>query len=451
MQKNIFEQESIPKLYFRLTLPLVLSLVVTLVYNLADTFFVAQTGNTDLVAGVSLCAPVFTMIMALGNIFGQGGSALISRLLGKNERESIRSVSAFCFYAAILTGVLFGGVMLLFGNPIITLLGASAKTRGYALEYYSVMAVGAPAVVLSFIHTNLLRSEGLSKESMIGSVGGTAVNIILDPIMISVWGWGARGAAIATVIGYLFTDLFLLLIVLRRSRILSVNIAKAKISGHFLSQILGIGVSAAVVNILQSICLILLNQSLLPYGDIYIAAMGIVQKASMIVQLVLVGLSFGSQPMFGYFYGAGDRQKLRGLYTFCCTFITITAVVLTALICIFAPNLIRVFMQEQEIVDIGASMLRWQVISMVCVGYILLGNIVFQSFGKVKEALFLSLSRQGYVFIIILAILTHVAGYQGILMSQAVSDVIAAGITAVLLHRIRRPAYDRQEEACSGK
>lgn len=432
----VFHTDSIPKLYFKLSLPLVLSMTITLIYNLADTFFVAQTANTSLVAGVSLCAPVLTLIMALGNIFGQGGSSLISRLLGQQDASGIRHASSFCFYVTIFAGILLAGLMLLIRGSALRLLGADSSTLAYASEYYTVLAVGAPVIALSFIHSNILRSEGLSRESMLGTAGGTAVNIVLDPIMISVWGWGAKGAAIATVIGYLFTDLFLLLITLKRSRILSVRLTEIRIPGEHIRQIFGIGLSAAVVNIMQSICIILLNQSLLPYGTAYIAAMGIVQKVNMIAMLILVGLAFGGQPMFGYYYGSGDSRRLRRLLRFCMRFISLAAVLLTAFVFGFAPALIRIFMQDPSIVSIGTIMLRWQVITMVCVGFILLITILFQSFGKIAGSMFLALSRQGIVFIAVLLIASRTVGYQGILAAQAVSDLITIGIAGIL-YRVR--------------
>ena len=172
MENAIFEEKKVSKAYMKLSLPLVLSMTVSLIYNLADTFFVAQTQNTNIVAGVSLCAPLFTTLMALGNIFGQGGSSLISRLLGKNDTTATRRVSAFCFWGAILIGALMGFIMLLFRTPLLYVIGANEETFNFARDYYTWLAIGAPALVLSFIHSNLLRSEGMSKESMIGTMGG---------------------------------------------------------------------------------------------------------------------------------------------------------------------------------------------------------------------------------------------------------------------------------------
>lgn len=435
MDRTVFEESSIAKTYIKLSLPLVFSMVITLIYNLADTFFVAQTNNTNLVAGVSLAAPVFTFFMALGNIFGQGGSSLISRLLGSGEQDGVRRVSSFCFYVTFFCGIAVAAVMLAFHEPILYLLGANEETYPYAWEYYLYLSIGAPAVLVNFIHSNLLRSEGLSKESMMGTVSGALVNIVLDPFLISVCGLGAKGAAIATVIGYIFTDVFFLFIVQKRSRILSLDIRKIGVSAQQLVQIFGIGVPAAFSNIMQSVSIILVNQFLLPYGNEQIAAMGIVLKVNMIALLILTGFTFGSQPLFGYLYGAGAKQKLRELLRFCLIFIGSAAVLLTVVVFVLAPVLMGCFMSNPQIIADGTVMLRWQVISMVFVGFVLLMTIVFQSFGKIAGSFVLSISRQGVIFLIILLIAASVGGYSGILVSQAIADVATALLAAGLFFR----------------
>ena len=229
MENEIFNEPRVSKAYMHLSVPLVLSMVVTLIYNLADTFFVAQTNDTNIVAGVSLGAPLFTLLMAVGNIFGQGGSSLISRLLGQKDKEGVRHVSSFCFYATIFAGIIIGIAMLVFRVPLLYVIGANKGTFAHASSYYIYLAIGAPTMMLSFIHSNLLRSEGMSRESMAGTIMGAVINIVLDPIFISALGWGAGGAAIATVIGYLCSDIFFAIIVVKRSKILSVSIKEFKI------------------------------------------------------------------------------------------------------------------------------------------------------------------------------------------------------------------------------
>lgn len=432
MENEIFNESPISKTYIRLSLPLVFSMVVTLIYNLADTFFVAQTNDTNIVAGVSLCAPVFTFLMALGNIFGQGGASLISRLMGQKDEFEVRRVSAFCFYATIAAGAAVAVIMLLVRAPMLSLLGADKETLSHASDYYTWLAIGAPVVMLSFIHSNLLRSEGMSTESMIGTVGGALVNIVLDPVFISVLGRGAGGAAFATVLGYLFSDVYFVLVVVKKRSLLSVELKNCKVSAGQVKQIFGIGVPAAIVNVMQSVSAVLVNQFLLASGNEKIAAMGIALKVSMIVILLLTGFAFGGQPMFGYYYGAQNQKKLRELVRFCSCFIFTAALLLTILVWAFAPVLIRCFIDNAEIISDGALMARLQVITMPFVGMILLITILCESLGRAISSFVLSVSRQGIVFFFVLLAAHRLFGYTGIIASQAVADVITMAIAAFI-------------------
>ena len=427
-----FDTKHLYRSYFKLAFPVVLGLVVTLVYNLADTYFIARTNDTSLIAGVSLCSPVFTTLMAFGNIYGQGGSSLISRMLGKQDADGVKRVSAFCFYVALVTGLVLAGILSAFHKPILSLLGADAETLPYAFDYYIVLAIGAPVMVLSFIHSNLVRCEGMAMESMIGTVIGAVVNIILDPILISALGMGAMGAAIATVFGYLCSVVYFLWLLRKKSRCLSVKASLCRVSGQELRQILGVGVTAALSNLMQSLCVIIMNQFLLPYGNDKIAAMGIVLKINMIAQLVLTGFAFGGVPLFGYLYGAGKRSDMKRLVRFCVGFLSALALALTGILCLCATPLMTVFLNDAAMIATGAEMLRWQAATTVFVGVVLLLTVLFQATGKVAPAFLLSISRQGVVFVAALLACVKLFGYEGVLMGQAVADGISA-IVAILL------------------
>ena len=434
-QRGVFDTDRLIPGYFKLALPVVFSMVITLIYNLADTYFIAKTNDAMLVAGVSLCTPLFTALMAIGNIYGQGGNSLISRLLGRGDRDSVGRVSAFCFYLAILTGAVIATPMLLLRRPMLGLLGASENTVAHAQAYYSVIVAGAPLVILSFIHTNLIRSEGMSTLSMAATVSGSLLNIALDPIFISVLGWGARGAALATVMGYTLTDLLSLIFVTKKSAALSVDIRRARVNRGELGQIFSVGVTAAITNIATSVCIVFMNQFLLPYGDDRIAALGIVLKVTMVVQLILVGFAFGGVPLFGYLYGAGERDKLKGLLRFCTLFMCALALSESLLVFLMAAPLIRVFIDDAAIIANGALMLRWQIIGMPCCAIVLLYTCLFQASGKALQALALSLSRQGLIFVAVFFIATLIGKYNGFLVVQPLSDALSAALALTLFHK----------------
>ncbi len=434
--ENFFDTEKLIPSYFKLALPVVFSMVVTLVYNLADTFFIARTNDALLVAGVSLCAPLFTFLMAIGNIYGQGGSSLIARLLGSGAREKAGSVSAFCFYLAILTGLVIAVPLIAFRGPVLRLFGADEATLSYAGEYYSVLVLFAPFAILSFIHSNLMRSEGLALQSMMGTVSGSLLNLLLDPVFISLLGWGARGAALATALGFVCTDAVCLFFVRRKSEVLSVDVRRARVSRGELGQILSVGITAAISNVSSAVCVIFINQFLLTYGNEKIAAMGIVTKVNMVVQLILVGFSFGGIPLFGYLFGAGEKEKLRELRKFCTRFLCGLALAESLVLFLLARPLMTLFIDHPEIIRDGTEMMRWQIPGMVFCAVVLLHTCLFQACGKARPALAMSLSRQGIVFVAVFLAATWIAGYSGFLVSTLLSDALSAVLALALYQRV---------------
>ncbi len=421
-KENRLGGENLISNYFHLSLPVVLGSIVTIVYNLADTYFIAQTGNSDLIAGVSVCAPIFMILMAFGNIFGQGGSSMLSRLLGQQRREEAGRLSAFCFWIALITGAVIGGILLLSREPFLSLLGSDTNSLPHARDYGTVLLIGAPLIVVNFIHMNLLRCEGMAGLSMVGTVIGAVVNIILDPLLIP--GLGSAGAAVATVIGYACSDIFLLVIVLKKSAVLSVK-PVFRIPGAFLRSVLAVGITAAITNIATSLCTILVNQQLKSY-DNAIAAMGIVTKVTMIVQMILVGFSFGGIPLFGYLTGAGEREKIRRLLRFCLVFLSALSLAMTLIVALAAEPLLRVITPDDTLVALGVPMLRWHVAGSVFAGIVMLMTCLCQAAGKAAPALALSLSRQGVIFSAVLLVAAGLFGYDGILAAQCAADFLSA-------------------------
>ena len=433
------KQVSTAKMYLTMAVPVVLSMLTSMVYNIADTWFISATGNTALIAGVSLNAPVLTFLMAFGNIFGQGGTSLISRLIGQKQADSSRQVSAACFYLAIGTGLLLSALMFFFRTPILQLLGATEETMEYAAAYYLCIAVGAVFLVASYVPMNLLRAEGLSRESMIDSIGGAVLNIILDPIFIFVLGLGAAGAAIATVLGYVFMNVLAVVMIRRKSRMLSVSVREAHTSAGNIAQIFSVGIPAAVTNILQSVSAVVVNQFLLTWGSDAIAAMGIALKVAMVGQMILIGLTFGGLPLFGYYYGGGRKEKFMELLRFCMRFVCITGAVCTVILFAAARPLIRFFVDDASLITMGTQMLRLQVLTLAFAGAVLLLTNVFQSMGRAREMFLLSISRQGILFLAVLIIAANLFGYYGILAAQAAADLLSAALAAGLyLHWKRR-------------
>lgn len=435
LENELFEQAPVHKAYFKFALPVVFSMVVSLVYNMVDTYFIAQTGNTNLVAGVSLGAPIFTLMIALGDIFGLGGSSVISRLFGQKRDEDGKRLSVFCFYAALLCGIIIA-ILLLLRTPILYLLGADTETFAYASQYFTVIVLGAPFIIVSYTPANLLRTEGFATASMTGTILGAIVNMILDPLFISVLKLGAAGAAIATVIGNIGADLFFVWFLLARSKRLSIKLAKFHIQSDEIRQIFAIGIPASITNLMQSFGMALTNRFLLPYGNDKVAAMGIVMKINLIAVLIMVGFAFGAQPLIGYNYGAKNHSRLKEILRFCYAFECGIALVLAVLLSTLAPGLVGLFMQDASIVAIGVPMLRMQLLGMVFIAIILVTTCTFQSEGKAGGAFLLSVSRQGVVFAVVIMLASSVFGYRGVLMAQAISDFLTAILAVCLFYKL---------------
>ena len=435
MEQELFARATIPRAYFKMALPVVLSMLVSLVYNMVDTWFIAQTQNTALVAGVSLCAPMFTLMVAMGDIFGLGGSSLISRLLGQGEEKRVRHVSAFCSYGAIVWGVLVGALMLIFRQPILHLLGASSDTMDSAMAYYSYLALGAPVIIFTLVPSNILRTEGMAVASMVGSITGTVVNIILDPIFIFGLNMGAGGAALATVLSNVVSAVLLVVLLVAKSQRLSVRPGDCSVQGTELREILVIGVPASITNLMQSFAMTLTNRFLLPYGTENVAALGIALKVNMIVMLIMVGFAFGAQPLLGYNYGANNRERLRDILKFDVLVQLVFSVLMTVVFLISAPQIIRIFMSDGGVIQAGSRILRCMVISMPLMGIILVCTTLFQAAGKAMPAFLLSISRQGVALLICMVVLSAVFGFYGVILAQAAADVVSVILALVLLKR----------------
>ncbi len=374
----------------------------------------AKTGNPNLVAGVSQGAPIFTLMIALGDIFGLGGSSVISRLFGEHRDKLARFVSGYCFYAPIICGIIVTAIMIIFQTPILHLLGASPATWQYAREYYLVIAWGAVFIIFGLSPTNILRTEGLAIQSMIASMVGTGINIILNPIFIFTCGLGAAGSALATVTSTVIGDILMIYYLRTKSKKLMTSIHETKIGWKLQFEIYAIGIPASVTNIMATFAVALTNRYLIVYGADSVAAMGIAMKANMIINMVMVGF---------------DIQVVASL-----------ALILTIILFIFAPQVIRIFMNDPQIVKEGALMLRWLSVSTTLAGIILVFTTMFQSMGKATPAFWLSFCRQGLIFGVVISISAKLFGYTGIIAAQAISDCLTF-ILALIFFYCYRPRF----------
>ena len=432
---KLFENTSIKRAYFILALPVVMSMAVTIIYHMVDTFFVAKTGNPNLVAGVSQGAPIFTLMIAIGDIFGLGGSSVISRLFGERRDKTARYVSGYCFYASIVCGLVVTALIFIFQTPVLHMLGASPATWKYAREYYLVIAGGATFIIFGLSPNNILRTEGLATQAMIASITGTGINVILNPIFIFNCGLGAAGSALATVVSNVIADVLMVYYLRTKSKKLTTSIHETRISGKLQREIYAIGIPASVTNIMVTFATALTNRYLITYGANSVAAMGIAMKVNTVIVMVMVGFAFGAQPLIGYTYGARDERRFKETLWFDLSVVAGLAIVLTVLMMILAPQIIRLFMRDPEIVREGTGMLRWLASSTTIAGIIMVLTTTFQSMGKATPAFWLSFSRQGLIFAVAIVVLSHFFGYTGVLAAQACAVVLTLVLAVFLYHK----------------
>lgn len=438
LEKDWMGTMKVSKAVAKMAIPSVISSLVTVVYNMADTFFVGQTGDALQVAAVSLTNPIFILFMAFANMFGMGGSAAASMALGQKNEKRVRQVSAFATYASLIVGVLFAVILLVFTGPILSLFGADAQTYEYARGYTVYVAVGAPFIIWSAAASFVVRAEGASREAMIGSMIGTIANIVLDPIFISGFGMGAAGAAIATTIGNLMASAYYLWYFLRRSKVMSLRPKDFTCREGILKGVCSTGLPTAIFSALMSVSTIVLNQILVAYGNDPVAAIGIVFKANMFITFLQMGLANGIQPLLGYSYGAGSMKRFQEVERFtkkCCVIVGVAA---TVLFFVAREPIIRLFISDNDVVRYGVEMLVAYMVSGPFIGIFFVNMNCMQSVEHALPATILSVMRQGVLLIPLLYLLEAVAGLDGVIYGQAITDYIAVILSAVIWSKIKR-------------
>ena len=440
MENYLFEKMPVPKAYMKLALPVVLSMIVSLVYNMVDTYFIALTGVQELVAGVSLVAPMFTLMIAFGDIFGLGGSSAISRLLGEKKDNEAKKTCAFCIWISLVFGLCISAILLLFRTQILGLLGVGKDTYQYANAYYTWIAIGAVSIIFSMVPSNILRTEGLAVQSMAGSIIGSIVNIIFDPIFIFGLNQGAAGAAMATVLGNIIADIYYVYAVMKKSKRLTCSPSHMKVTGRRIRDILMIGIPASITNIMQTFMMVMTNNFLLPYGTDKVAAMGIALKIIMISVLVMVGFAFGGQPLVGYNYGAKNKKRFNETIRFAFLLEVLTGAGMAIVLGAAAPLLVRLFLKDASVIAVAQQILRVQLIGMPFVGIVLASTCIFQAIGNGAGALILSAGRQGVIFAIVIICASKIAGFSGVIASQPVSDFLTALVAVMILLQWKKKA-----------
>lgn len=429
---EVFSTMPVPKAILKNAGPAIVAMLMVLVYNLADVFFVGQTHDPMQVSAITLASQAFIFYSALGNVFGTGGTSVISRTLGAGNKEYAKRVSSFCVWGSLASGLAFSIVMWIVMNPFLSLLGANRETWDFTKDYLTIVAYSGPFAVLNSCCSNILRAEGQSTKGMIGQLIGNLTNIILDPVMIIGLGMDTKGAAIATVIGNLLGSAYYILYFCRGKSMLSFNLRDFSVRDKVCTNVLAIGIPASMNNVFMMISHIVLNKQMVGYGNLQLAGMGVATNLLKITGLICIGFGQGIQPLVGYCTGSGDHPRCKKVIRFSILMGLVLSTIIAVLSYIFVDSLVGAFLSDANAFSYGVAFSKIMLLTSFLHGIFYVLTNILQGFGAAKASLIVNISRQGLIYIPAMLILQVFWGMDGLVWAQPVADVLAIILVSVL-------------------
>ncbi|MBE5838795.1 MATE family efflux transporter [Butyrivibrio sp.] len=427
----------IPKLILSLSVPTIISMMVTAIYNTADTFFVARVSsdpvvNTAATASVGLVFTVMALIQATGFFCGHGSGNFLSRMLGAGNHKEANEMASTGFALSLILGVIFAVVGNIFIEEIVQFLGATSTTMQFTMDYMRIILFGAPFMMAQFVINNQLRFQGSAVYAMVGLMCGAVMNIVLDPLLILVFHMQVRGAAIATVMGQV-TSFIVLLIGTSKGENIKLNIKNVHINGYYLKEIVNGGAPSLFRQGMAAIATLILNRTAGAIGsDAAIAGMSVAGRVMMMMASALIGFGQGYQPVCSFNYGAGLTKRVKEGFIFCVKYSTVFLVGIGVVCFIFAPDIIALFSKNPMAMEVGVAALRFQACTLPLSGTIVISNMMLQSIGKGVKASIMASSRNGLFFIPMILILPPILGILGVEMAQSCADVLSFGLAIPL-------------------
>ena len=441
----LFEQAPIPKAVMSLAVPGVLSSLVMVIYNLADTFFVSMLQSAVQNSAVTLVAPVMLAFNAVNNLFGVGASSMMSRALGRKDFDTVRRASAFGFCCALLCGVLFSVLVSLLRGPLLTLLGADEVTCAATADYlFWTVCLGAVPSILNVVLAYLFRAEGAALHASIGTMSGCVLNILLDPIFILPWGlnMGAAGAGCATFVSNCVAcGYFLVLLAVRRGKtMVCIHPQYFSLQRNIVRGVCGVGVPASIQNLLNVAGMTVLNNFTAAYGPDAVAAMGIAQKVCMVPMYASMGVGQAVMPLVGYNFSAGNQRRMKEGFVFATKVSLAFQLLIVVLFCLIPRTVITLFIRDAQIVSYGAAFLRGLALAQpfLCMDFLAVG--VFQACGMGGKSLLFAVLRKVVLEIPALFILNTVFPLYGLAYAQVCAEAVLSAAAVLMLRRIFRDA-----------
>ncbi|MBQ4266077.1 MAG: MATE family efflux transporter [Clostridia bacterium] len=437
----------VSKVIPRLAIPTIISMLITAIYNMADTFFVSQIG-TSASGAVGIIFSAMAIIQAVSFMMGMGTGTNVSQALGAGDEERARRYASVGFFTAFGIGVVLAVLGLSNIDVLVRFLGATETIAPYAKDYATYIFYATPFMMCSFVMNNLLRFEGLAMYGMVGIGTGGILNMILDPIFIFGFGLGTAGAAIATAISQVVSFSILLTMCNTKPDALTIDPRNFKPTAKMYSRILYIGFPSLGRQGIASVSTILLNTAAGIYGDAAIAAMSIVMRFIMFINSSIIGFGQGFQPVCGFSYGAGKYSRVREAFWFCVKVSTVLLLVLGGVSMLLSQQIVTVFRRDDaEVIAIGTRALRFQLSTLPLWGFIVMSNMLTQSIGYGARATLLSVARQGIFLIPALLVLPRILGLTGIQIAQPISDVCTLVLTIVIMTGVLRQLKSMPDKA----
>lgn len=448
----LFEEEKISKAIISLSLPTVAANLVSVLYSLADTFFVGMLNNPVQTAAVSLAAPILLAFNAVNNLFGVGSSSMMSRALGENDIKTLHHASSFGFWGAAFCSLIFSLLCFVFVNPLLVMMGASAETLAPTGRYlmWTVM-FGAIPSILNVVMAYLVRSEGATLNAAIGTMSGCLLNIILDPFFIlpQFMNMGAEGAALATFLSNCFAVLYFLgyLYFKRKSTYVSISLKDFTLNRKIVNGVCAVGIPASIQNLLNVVSQLLFNNLAAAYGTIAVAAVGICMRSANVLIYISQGISQGVMPLIGYNWGAKNYDRLKQAFWYALKLSFGTLLCLSMLYELFPGTIMHFFIDNAKTVDIGSVLLRGMALSMPFLAADFMSVGVFQSVGKGSYSLVLAILRKIVFEIPFMFLFNLIFGLYGLGFSQLTAEILMSIIGLTMLLRFLKKSEEKLKAA----
>lgn len=425
---KILKEENIDKALFKLGIPMVISLLVAALYNVVDTYFVSGLGK-EAVAAVSVAFPIQLIFLGIGLTFGAGSGSYISRLLGAKNNKEANIVATVSLFSSAIMAIIIAIVLFYSLDSVMKFIGATPVIMELAKTYTSLFIIGGVLGAVNVTLGNLAVSQGAAKISLKAMIVGSLSNIILDPIFIFKLNLGVKGAAIATLIARVITSLMYLIYFIGDKNLIKIKIPNFKPTVAIYKEILKIGISLLILQILQTIAISKISYAASFYGEEAIAAMGIVLRIVTLGTNVVVGYMKGLQPIAGFNYGAKNYERVQEAIKSSIKWTTLFCIVWTVIIYLFAPSILSIFGKDKDVLRIAISALKAGVIIFITFGFQFTYATLYLAIGKALAGAFLNSLRQGIVFIPVILLLPKMMGLDGVIYAQAISDVLTTIIT----------------------